>query len=199
MRFSPFSLLLPLLPLLVASCAELTSPGRAEYVAFKTRSDYQRTSEVYRNGALLAKARRRATERSIRVDLSDQRAQLLVEGRVALDTPVCTGKAGKRTPTGTYPIKEKIRSKRSTIFGSLYRRGHKVFRGDRRRFRGRYDRFVGSSLPYWMRLTNTGVGLHASDYVHRYPKSNGCVRVPPEAIATMFAVVKEGTPVVITR
>ncbi|MDB2347409.1 hypothetical protein OAN94_01570 [Verrucomicrobiales bacterium] len=46
---------------------------------------------------------------------------------VAFDAPCCTGKAGKLRPTGTFPIKEKIKDKRSNIFGSLYRGGRKVF------------------------------------------------------------------------
>ena len=52
------------------------------------------------------------------------------------------------------------------------------YKGDRRKYGGSYDNYVGSSLPYWMRLSDGGIGLHASNYVHRYPRSNGCVRMP---------------------
>ena len=44
--------------------------------------------------------RAEAENTAVRVDLSDQRAQLLVNDRVALDAPVCTGRAGKATPVG---------------------------------------------------------------------------------------------------
>ncbi len=162
------------------------------YQVFVARDDYPKTSAVYRNEKLLTKARQ-APSRIVRIDLSAQRTRLLVGTEVALDAPCCTGKAGKRTPTGTFPIKEKIRDKRSNIFGSLYRNGRKVYGGDRRKYGGSYDRYVGSALPYWMRLTDGGIGIHASKYVHRFPKSNGCVRMPHDAVADLFAVVDAGT------
>ncbi|WP_435894650.1 L,D-transpeptidase [Oceaniferula spumae] len=151
--------------------------------------------EVYRDEALLQQANGSNTR--VRIDISDQRAQLLVGDKqeVAMDLPCCTGKAGKRTPVGTYPIKKKIAAKRSNIFGSLYKNGRQVHRGDRRKYRGSYDRFVGSSLPYWMRLTDSGIGMHYSAYVHRHPGSNGCVRMPREAVRTIFAKTLVGTPV----
>ncbi len=166
----------------------------AEYKAFLARPDYPETSDTFRDAKLLARAKKNG-ESEIRIDLSEQRARLMMDEAVALDAPCCTGRAGKRTPVGSFPIVEKIEDKRSTIFGKLYRRGRQVYRGDRRRYRGSYDRYIGASLPYWMRLTNDGIGLHASAYVHRFPKSNGCVRIPPAAIETMYAAVEPGTRV----
>ena len=179
---------------LLASCSSVTSKSSQEdYVAFKKREDYRQTMEVYRNEKVFKKAK---SEKShVRIDLSDQRAQLVVGEEVAIDTPVCTGKAGKRTPTGTFPIQEKIVNKRSNIFGSLYRNGRKVYGGDRRKYRGRYDRYVGAPLPYWMRMTGGGIGMHASNSVHRHPRSNGCVRMPKEAVSAIYSVVEKGTPV----
>ena len=193
------SFFLGLLCCCVVSCASVdggagkVSKAAQLHKAFTSREDYPKTMEVYQSDALLSQATNENVE--IVVDLSEQRARLLVNQFVAIDAPCCTGKAGKRTPAGTFPIKEKIRDKRSNIFGSLYRNGQKVFGGDRRKYGGSYDRYVGSSLPYWMRLTDDGIGLHASKYVHRYPKSNGCIRMPEGAISTLFAAVSPGTPV----
>ena len=180
------------------SCAVLdTSPKVPKetlaHQAFSSRDDYPKTMAVYSNEELLSQAT--VENAKISVDLSEQRARLLVKQLVAFDSPCCTGKAGKRTPTGTFPIKEKIKDKRSNIFGSLYRGGRKVFGGDRRKYGGSYDRYVGSSLPYWMRLTDDGIGLHGSHYVHRYPKSNGCIRMPHSAISELYSAVQAGTPV----
>ena len=180
------------------SCAVLDTGPKVPketlaHQAFSGRDDYPKTMAVYSNDDLLSQAT--PENAKITVDLSEQRARLLVNQLVAFDTPCCTGKAGKRTPTGTFPIKEKIKDKRSNIFGSLYRGGRKVFGGDRRKYRGSYDRYVGSSLPYWMRLTDDGIGLHGSKYVHRYPRSNGCIRVPHSAISELYGAVQEGTPV----
>lgn len=180
------------------SCAILDStPAVPKAVkahqGFSAREDYPKTMEVYRNDDLLSQSTKENAK--IVVDLSEQRTRLLVNQLVAIDAPCCTGKAGKRTPTGTFPVKEKIKDKRSNIFGSLYRNGRKVYGGDRRKYGGSYDRYVGSSLPYWMRLTDDGIGLHASKYVHRYPKSNGCIRMPHAAVSTIYAAVQPGVPV----
>ncbi len=198
--FSPFLIRLALvcLPWCCVSCALTDSATKIPvyeqaHREFTERADYPKTIEVYRNETLLKSED--ATQKRVKIDLSDQRVQMLVGDAVVVDSPCCTGKAGKRTPTGTFPVKEKIKDKRSNIFGSLYRSGRKVYGGDRRKYGGSYDRYVGSSLPYWMRLTDDGIGIHASKYVHRYPGSNGCVRMPHGAVSTIFAMVDAGTPV----
>lgn len=164
----------------------------ALYRAFRDEPEYPKHSKIYRDDKLLSRA---ASEKKVVIDVSDQRALLYLDGKVGIDAPCCTGKAGKRTPFGTFPIGEKIADKRSTIFGTLYRNGKKVYSGDRRRYAGGYDSYVGASLPHWMRLTNDGIGIHGSKYVHRSPGSNGCVRMPLEAVAAIFEAVDVGTPV----
>ena len=178
---------------LVTSSCGVKSLAQSKHEVFKSRSDYKKTSEVFRDEALISKASSANTK--VVIDLSDQRAQMLVEDKVALDLPCCTGKAGKRTPTGSFKITSKIATKRSNIFGSLYKNGKKVYGGDRRKYSGSYDKYVGSALPYWMRLTDDGIGMHYSAYVHRYPGSNGCIRMPKSAVKTIFAKTKVGTPV----
>jgi len=90
----------------------------SKHVAFRSKANYPKTYDIYRNSELYEAASYSNTK--LVIDLSDQRMLLYVGSKVAIDTPCCTGKAGKRTPTGTFPIREKIRNKRSTIFGSLY-------------------------------------------------------------------------------
>ena len=46
-----------------------------------------------------------------------------------------------------------------------------------------------------MRLTSSGIGLHASRYIKRHPGSNGCVRLPYTVANVVFKKVKPGTPV----
>jgi lipoprotein-anchoring transpeptidase ErfK/SrfK len=55
-------------------------------------------------------------------------------------------------------------------------------------------------MPYWMRLTSYGIGMHAGVI----PKpgeaaSHGCIRLPKPLAPILFEVVKEGTPVTITH
>lgn len=182
------------------SCAH-TEKGTVAggYLKFKAREDYRTTMTVYQNAAAYSMADPGNTR--IRIDLSDQRAQLLVgaEEKVAIDTPVSTGRDSKPTPPGVYPVTEKIVNKRSTIFGTTYYRGRRVHGGDRRQYRGRRDQYVGAPLPYWMRMTSCGIGMHGSSGVHRHPASSGCVRTPQSIIPQIFAKVKKGTSIEVVR
>lgn len=189
----------------LTSCSDSGSSGTVKkaksgsYSAFKARSDYKSTSAVYRNQAVYDSATQ--ANSSVRIDLSDQRAQLLVgpDKKVAIDTPVCTGKAGKRTPTGTFRVQEKIADKRSNLFGTTYYKGKRVHGGDRRKYRGPKDKYVGASLPYWMRMTGDGIGMHGSSYVHRYPGSNGCVRTPHTVVDDIYRKMRKGGTITVVQ
>ena len=50
-----------------------------------------------------------------------------------------------------------------------------------------------------MRLTDSGIGMHYSGHVHRYPGSNGCIRMPKAPARTIFANTKVGTSVQIVH
>jgi len=183
--------------MLLSSCGSSPKFGKNAHEKFKAREDYRTTMDVYMNEEAYAKTA--VGETRIYIDLSDQRAQLLDknDATVLIDTPVCTGRAGKRTPPGRYPIQEKIVHKRSTIFGTTYYRGKRVHGGDRRKYRGRRDRYVGAKLPYWMRMTGGGIGMHGSSSVHRNPASSGCVRTPHSVIPKFYSKVKKGTNIVV--
>ena len=168
---------------------------KTDYEYFTEKEDYPKTYETFKSDTLLAASTPDNTR--VLIDLSDQRTMLLVNDQVALDSPTCTGRAGKRTPTGTFKIKEKIKDKRSTIFGRLYNGSKVVHGGDRRKYKGSYTKFIGSSLPYWMRLTGDGIGLHYSKGVKRYPASAGCIRMPMNSVTTIYSKVRRGTPVTV--
>ena len=74
-----------------------------------------------------------------------------------------------------------------------------VYKGDRRKYKGKGAKYVGASLKNWMRLTSGGIGLHASKYVKRYPGSNGCIRLPYKVSKTIFKNVRKGTTVSIVN
>jgi len=180
------------------------------YADFRRHVNPKKSYAVFKNKKLLAKAKHRPTY--IKVDVSEQRLRFYVDGKVALDAPCTTGARhkfepntkiyrDKHTPMGTFRIKEKIADKRSTIFGDIYINGKKVYHGDRRKYRGswKHAKFVGASLKHWMRLTSSGIGLHASKYVKRYPGTNGCIRLPYSVAHTLFAKVNRGTKVKIVR
>ncbi|MCF6244434.1 MAG: L,D-transpeptidase family protein [Sulfurovum sp.] len=178
------------------------------YVAFKKKVNLRKSFKVFKNKRLLAKANGRNTH--IKVDISDQRLLMLVNGKVALSSPCTTGAKrklepntrvirDKRTPKGIFKITEKISNKRSTIFGKYYRNGKVVYTGDRRKYRGPKAKYVGAALKNWMRLTSSGIGLHASQYVKRNPGTNGCIRLPFNVANTVFKKVNKGTKVSINN
>jgi lipoprotein-anchoring transpeptidase ErfK/SrfK len=180
------------------------------YADFRKHVNPKKSYAVFKDKKLLAQAEHKP--KYIKVDVSEQRLRFYVDGKVALDTPCTTGAKhkfepntkiyrDKRTPMGTFRVKEKIADKRSTIFGDIYVNGKKVYHGDRRKYRGSWKnaKFVGASLKHWMRLTSSGIGLHASKYVKRYPGTNGCIRLPYSVAHTLFAKVDKGTKVKIVR
>jgi len=174
------------------------------YADFKKHVNMKKSYKVFKDNKLLAKANGRNTH--IKIDVSEQRLKLYVDGKVALCSPCTTGAKhkfepntktyrDKHTPFGTFIIKEKIAAKKSTIFGEMYRHGKKVYHGDRRKYRGPKAKYVGHTMHNWMRLTSGGVGIHASKYIKRHPGSNGCIRLPFKVASTVFSKVKKGTKV----
>jgi len=178
------------------------------YTDFRKNTNLRKSYNVYEDKKLLTRANGKNTK--LKVDISEQRVRLYVDGKVALCSPCTTGAKRKvepntgivrnqSTPKGTFKIKEKIADKRSTIFGKMYKGKKLVYKGDRRKYRGGKAKYVGASLKNWMRLTSGGIGLHASKYVKRYPGSNGCIRLPYKVSSTIFKNVRKGTPVTIVN
>jgi len=179
------------------------------YADFRKHTNLRKSFAIFQDKSLLAKAKGNNTK--LKIDISEQRVRLYVDGKVALCSPCTTGAKrklepntrvirDKRTPKGTFRIKEKIADKRSTIFGKFYRGKRMVYKGDRRKYRGsKKAHYVGASLKNWMRLTNSGIGLHASKYVKRYPGTNGCIRLPYKVSKTIFKNVRKGTKVSIVN
>lgn len=156
-------------------------------------------SKIYRNKELLALATPENT--SVEIDLDSQRGLLLVHGAIAMDFPVATGKKSHPTPVGNYKILAKTRDYSSNLYGKIVDATGTVVVSDAD---ARTDAvpeggsFQGAKMPYWMRLTSTGVGMHVG-YVPGRPASHGCIRLKRDAAVELFKVVKIGTPVVIAR
>ena len=180
------------------------------YSEFRQNVNLRKSFAIYEDKQLLQRANGRNTK--LTVDVSEQRVRLYVDGKVALCSPCTTGAKrkfepntriyrDKRTPMGTFKITEKIADKRSTIFGEYYRGNKLVYKGDKRKFGGNKKglRYQGASLQNWMRLTSSGIGLHASKYIKRYPGTNGCIRLPYRVSKTIFKSVRPGTQVSIVN
>lgn len=131
------------------------------------------------------------------VSLSKQRAFLISNDQIVIDTPVSTGKRAGWTPTGDFTILQKNKDHRSNIYGSYVDSKGRVVRSG---ISTRIDsapsgtRFLGSPMRHFMRLTWTGIGLHEGE-LPGYPASHGCVRLPGHIAEMIYSKVVVGTPV----
>ena len=105
------------------------------------------------------------------ISLSNQMAYLYRGDRLTAVTTISSGKPGKDTPTGYFPILEKRPMYRSV----------------------KYD---NAPMPHMQRIDNYGIALHAGRLPGR-PASHGCIRLPAKFAAKLFAVTKVGTSVMI--
>lgn len=170
--------------------------NRLAHAAFRQQSGWRRQS--FRNDDLLAKAREDNTR--IEIALQEQRGLLVVNDLIAMDFPIASGKRSHPTPVGDYQVISKKRDHASNLYGRFVDResGETLARDVDVRRDPLPDgaRFVGAPMPYWIRLTNTGIGLHVGD-LPGYPASHGCVRLPRAVAPDIYNVVSIGTPVVV--
>lgn len=132
------------------------------------RSSYRDAhGDAYINKELLAIETE--ADRRIIVDVQRQRAFLIVNDLIAIDTAVSTARRGKYTPRGEFPITEKIRSGKVSTIYHVY-------------------------MPNWMRLGHSTVGMHTGD-LPGYPASAGCIRLPQSVAPILFEHVERGVQV----
>lgn len=139
---------------------------------------------------------------SIRISLPDQIAEFERGGRPIGWSYVATGREGFGTRPGTYRITEKIEDKYSNRYGWIEDGFGNVVDPDARAGdpvpQGMV--YVPAPMPYWMRLTSHGIGMHGG-YIPEpgKPASHGCIRLPAPFAPVLFAAVEVGTPVTITH
>lgn len=81
------------------------------------------------------------------------------------------GATTNETPTGTFPILAKLKDHRSVTYGN-------------------------APMPYTLRLTADGVSIHGSNVRDGYA-THGCIGVPIDFAAKLFAAASKGDQVVI--
>jgi lipoprotein-anchoring transpeptidase ErfK/SrfK len=106
------------------------------------------------------------------VDLATEKLHVYRQGVEIGRAYILYGADHKPTPTGTFPILEKDRDHVSNLYGA--------------------------PMPYMLRLTWGGVAIHGSQ-VEVNAATHGCVGVPDEFAALLFAQAKKGDQVLVTR
>jgi lipoprotein-anchoring transpeptidase ErfK/SrfK len=134
---------------------------------------------------------------SVEIDLQEQTAYLVRDGRVVLSTPIASGRYGHLTETGSFKIIEKERSHFSTLYGKIVDASGRtvVSDADADMPVPRGGRFIPAPMRYFMRF-NESIGMHAG-YLPGYPASHGCVRLPEENAVAFFNALNVGTPVTV--
>ena len=169
-----------LLAVILASCGSSNSPG------------YSKKAGKYRAAS--------PEETTIKVSLWDQKAWLLNgAGEAILEADVATGVVGKETPEGVFPVLERIEEKRSNRYGRIVNKEtrevviQKAWEHEGPLPEG--TEYEGIAMPYWMRLTWDGVGMHVGKFPKRTRSSFGCIRVYEKAQPLIFAKTQMGTKV----
>ena len=171
------------LPLLLASCVPPSSqkiPAKASHVMYEWY-DNQGSGKI-----------------SLSIDLGDQNVKVMRGNREIGWAYVAKGIEGRGTPAGTHRISEKLVKKYSNRYGWIENELGQVVNSDASPGDpvGPGERYMPAPMPYWMRLTNYGIGMHIGHIPHPgEPASHGCIRMPKEFVPTLFNMVDIGTRV----
>tara|TARA_R110002096_G_scaffold83431_18_gene193485 strand:- start:220 stop:792 length:573 start_codon:yes stop_codon:yes gene_type:complete len=175
--WSALSLPLLLGAALITSCspfgehhttASAARQGGAFNRGFRTKPSIERHESGARvNQMVLSQSTSKNTR--VIIDIADQRGYLLVNGKVAVDTPVSTARPGKYTPRGSFSMSQRVRT-------------------------GKISTIYGVEMPYWMRLSGSAYGVHAG-HLPGYAASAGCIRLPVNAAQVIYDNTTYGTRV----
>jgi lipoprotein-anchoring transpeptidase ErfK/SrfK len=105
------------------------------------------------------------------ISLGEQMAYLYRGDSLQAVAAISTGTEDRRTPTGIFSVLEKKRMYRSR----------------------KYD---NAPMPFMQRIDKYGVALHGG-YNPGYPASHGCIRLPAQFAAKLFAITDLGSTVMI--
>ena len=110
-------------------------------------------------------------ETSVEIDLGEQSAYLLQNGRIVLASPISSGRYGHLTERGSFKILEKERTHYSSMYGKIVdSRGNTIVAdADADMPVPRGGKFIPAPMNYFMRFTGAD-GMHAG-YLPGYPAS----------------------------
>jgi lipoprotein-anchoring transpeptidase ErfK/SrfK len=106
---------------------------------------------------------------TIAISIAMQRLYVYRGNELVAVSTVSTGRAGHRTPPGTFTILQKARWHRSNLYSN-------------------------APMPFMQRLTWDGVAIHAGQ-LPGFPASHGCIRVPLSFAQALFGMTALGDEV----
>lgn len=134
------------------------------------------------------------------VSLATMTAQLLTTGGTLLaEMDISSGMPGHETPLGTFRVTEKLPLKRSNRYGQYVKPDtREVVVAKHWEHQGPQPPgtvYQGIAMPFWMRLTDYGVGMHVGGFERGQPSSKGCIRCPEEGQRYFYQHCRVGTAV----
>lgn len=133
------------------------------------------------------------------INVDDQKAYLYRNKDQVGWTYVATGIQSFPTPTGNFKVLEKVQNKVSNLYGKAYTAEGKIANSDFKIGRDLVPaggRFEPAKMPYFMRLTGDGVGMHIGPIPRPGRRaSHGCIRMPAKMAPIVFENISVGTPV----
>ncbi len=205
---SLFSTIGRLLLILVALTFGFSGLRADDYTSHKSRQSYSSKGPVLRQYDLQDRIRYQLWDYTwnpemdqpiskIVVNIGKQRVYVYQDGHLAGESPTTTGKKGYDTPTGHYSILVKDIDHKSNLYGVFLDAQGNVIDGNAKAGQAPPQGAVYDSadMPYYMRLRDDGVGLHAGYIPGTGPASHGCIRLPHAFAELLFSNVSEGTPV----
>lgn len=129
----------------------------------------------------------------VEVHLNDQAARVFVDNRMVGQSPISSGRPGHETPEGEFTVIHKRENHTSNLYGS-WMNANGEFAGEAEAGQTAPSglRYVPAPMPYFIRLTYSGIGFHAG-LIPGYPASHGCIRLPAEMAEKFFRHLPEGT------
>ncbi len=139
---------------------------------------------------------------SVRISLDRQIAVFERDGQQVGWCYVASGAGKYATKEGSYKVLEKKVDKVSSQYGKIVDAEGEVKNSDATPETPLEEgqKYIPSPMPYWMRLTWSGVGMHGGPIPKPgRPASHGCIRMPFKFVPNLFTHVKVGTPVTIVK
>lgn len=136
------------------------------------------------------------------VNVDVQRAVLYNNNDIVGWTYFASGISSFPTPTGDFKILEKIKDKVSNLYGKGFDKNGKLVNSDFKQGRDLLPEgghFEAAKMPYFMRLTGDGVGMHIGPIPRPGRRaSHGCIRLPSKMAPIIFEHTAVGTAVTVT-
>jgi lipoprotein-anchoring transpeptidase ErfK/SrfK len=134
------------------------------------------------------------------VDLGRQVATFYRGGNRIGAAAISSGTEERQTPAGEYRILEKLEEKYSTKYGHIEDPTGRVVNDDAMPTTPVPPgcRYVPAPMPYWMRLTSTGVGMHQG-FLPGYAASHGCIRMDRNVVQKFYHAAHVGMRVKVVR